>query len=163
MPYSVYKKLYGNYKKVSGSYNEKSKTIVVALPDTVKYEPPAEEEPDKWFHISIKSENVRFYGNSACITLPYHSPYKNWLMWVGKKLVRDEGYCFALSTKETFNFTIKKMGKGRFNKGEVLEQKEITAQELLDIFGYSQEQPEIHVPDELEPVKIEALEELRDE
>ena len=153
MPYRDYKNLYGNCKTVFGSYDKRSKTIIAILPDGVEYTPP---EREKWIEIRISKNNVKWFDNSVLVKLPYHSRYRGWEMWCSRKLVKQDGGTVILFCKEDFVF--------RSHKRQ--EQMEIGVDELAECFSVSfaeQEEPEIHIPDRLEPVECIALEELRDE
>jgi hypothetical protein len=152
MLYRDYKSLYSEYKTVYGSYDKNDKTIIVKLPDDVDYTP---QEQEKWIEIRISPNNVQWYDNSVLVKLPYRSRYRGWKMWCTRKLVKQQGGTVVLVCKEDFTFRIHK------NKKVIM----IGAEELAECFGVSfaeQEEPELHVPDALEAVPCEALEELRD-
>lgn len=156
MPYSEYKKLYGKYKTVYGTYDNEKKTIVVELPDDVEYVPIQKKHIEKWHEILININNLKRFRNSCLIKMPYCSEYRNWVMWCSEKLIHNHEDYVSMSVKESFCFTIK----------NDTEQKEISGSELISIFDISlsdQEEPELHIPKKLEPVKTEALEELKDE
>jgi hypothetical protein len=153
MLYRDYKALYSGYKAVSGSYRKSDRTIIVRVPDKVEYTLP---ELERWLEIPINQNNVKWFADNVLIKLPYRSQYSRWELWCSTKLVKDDGWRVLLRCKESFTFKIRKNGA----------EMEIGAVDLADVFGVSladQEEPEIHVPEKLEPVPCEALEELIDE
>lgn len=154
MPYSEYKKLYGKHKTVYGSYNNADKTIIVKLPDDVEYTSEQPKEREQWLEIEINPNNIKQYTDTyVLVKMPYRSEYRNWVMWVSKKIFKSNKLIF----KPDFTFKISKNCETK---------KEIQANELLEVFScsvYEQEYPEIHIPEKLEPIHCEALEELKDD
>lgn len=154
MPYSEYKKMYGEYKTVYGSYNNADKTIIVKLPDYVEYT-HIERTESEWLAVKVNPNNIKCWSKtSACIKLPYQSEYRNCEMWVSRKLIKKGNGMYNVTFKEDFSFRIRK------KSGDEIE---ISACDLIEIFEAYQEYPEIHVPEKLEPIKPQVLEELKDE
>lgn len=153
MPYSVYKKQYSQYKKLYGSYNKVDRTIIVKLPDGVEYT-PTEQTESEWLSVNVNTNNIKCWSNAfACIKLPYQSEYRNCEMWVTKKLIKKVGGMYQITFREDFSFRIRKKSGC---------ETEILGGDLIEIFGADQEYPLLHIPDKLEPIKQEALEELKD-
>lgn len=154
MSYSEYKKLYGEYKTVHGSYNKADKTIIVELPDNVEHT-HIERTDSKWLAVKVNPDNIKCWSKtSACIKLPYQSEYRNCEMWVSRKLIKKDNGMYKVTFKEYFSFRIRK------KSGDEIE---ISADDLIDAFKANQEYPEIHIPEKLEPIHCEVLEELKDE
>ena len=165
MPYAEYKAKYHEYQTVLGSYSARDKTIQVELPDDVEYEPDKSFEELKWHKVRISENNVSYFDSYVLIKLPYRSDYRHFTICVSRKLVRKDGGMVALSVREDYTFKAKKKGRGRYNKSEAIEEKELSADDIIDIFGcsvYDQEEPELHTPEILQPEIVEALEELID-
>lgn len=85
---------------------------------------------------SIQSETDR----SVLIKMPNRSDYSGWVFWFPRKLVRvqgGKGYHLSISFTEEFNFNLKKYGKGKYNRNEVIEELEISSDDMLEAFGVS--------------------------
>ena len=157
MLYSEYKKLYSDHKTVYGSYDRTNKTIIVKLPDDVEYTPTPKQDTTRWVEITINPNNVSWFENSVLIKMPHKSDYNKWEMWVSRKLVKIRGGMNVLLVKENFSFQLKRKG---YNP------KNIGVEELAEAFNCKlseQEYPELHVPETLEPIEPNVLEDLKDD
>lgn len=145
--------------------------------ETTEEEPATEEKKPVWKKIAFNVQNVQHATESGVlIALPHSSDFDGFKFWVSKKLVREGRNSFEhfLSVKDDMVFKLIKTGKGRYNKKEVIDIKEITADELAEAFsGYVSDAPvytcevdfdkeEVihHVPEALESVEVEADAEL---
>ena len=131
-----------------------------------------------WRKVAINAQNVGYTTEKAAlINMPHSSDHDGYSVWVSLKLLRSgrHSYEYLLSIKGDMEFTLKKYGKGRYNKSQVIAEKTITAEEMAAAFGgwmadaprYSKpavdpDKEEIvkHVPAPLAPVEIEADPEL---
>lgn len=128
-----------------------------------------------WKNINVNIQNiVKDTGNATLFKCPNKSKYAGWVFWHPSKLVRKGKHSYAVSVGYTddFVFHLKKMGQGKYNKSQVLETKDISAAEFAEMFGLMDDnivEPKqkpvdtTHKPAEVEPVEVEAKEELKDE
>lgn len=142
---------------------------------------PAAKAPQKaaeWRKVAINAQNVECTTErGAKINMPHSSDHDGYSVWVSLKLLRSgrHSHEFMLSVKADMEFTLRKYGKGRYNKSEVIAEKTIRAEEMAAAFGgwvddaprYSEpavdpDRVEItrHTPEPLAPVEIEADAEL---
>lgn len=128
-----------------------------------------------WKNININRNSIKAETMKAVlISMPHSSDYDGYSFWHPSKLVRDGRNSGAVSIGYTdeFTFHLKKYGKGKWNSREVIDEQEIRAEEFEEAFGIIDgniEPPsevncyETHRPEALEPVKKEAIEELKDD
>lgn len=91
-----------------------------------------------WKNININLQNVETETEKAVlIKMPANSEYKGYSFWHPKKLVRKGKHSYAVSLGYTdeFKFSLKKYGKGKWNKSEVIAEKEITVEEFENAFS----------------------------
>lgn len=127
----------------------------------------------EWKRFTIQNNNVKFSTEKATlIKMPNNSEYKGFVFWHPSKIVKSGYYNGALDILFTddFVFHLKKYGSGRFNQREVLEQVDITAEDMVLIFkdvsdNFDSEEVVdlVHIPEPVEPVEIEADKDLLDE
>ena len=93
-----------------------------------------------WENIQIESTCIETSADKAVlINMPKKSKYKGYCFWHPAKccrLVGKNNYLIQISFTNDFKFTLKKMGKGKFNYKEVLDTKVIGPDELKKSFGY---------------------------
>jgi len=102
---------------------------------------------------------------AVLIALPSNSRYAGFSFWHPRKLVKNGSMSMVLYNDD-FIFRLKKYGQGRFNQKEVLEEVELSAKDMIDIYSMfhsSEDVPMLHVPERLEAEKTEAISELCDE
>ena len=91
-----------------------------------------------WQKIYFNSQNVITETDKAVlIAMPHNSDYDGFSFWHPKKLVRNEGnkgYRLSFSFTEDFQFNLKKNVKGKYNKNEVIDTRQITCDEMTDAF-----------------------------
>lgn len=128
-----------------------------------------------WKNININNQNIKKETSRAIlIAMPHSSDYDGWFFWHPLRLVHDGRHDYAVSIGYTDNFTFKliKYGKGKWNKHEIIDEITISVKEFEEAFNIMDENikaPEFksdfetHKPKELKAVKVEALEELKDE
>lgn len=111
----------------------------------------------------VKAETVR----AILIGMPCSSDFDGCAFWHPSKLIWAGRRPDTVSIRYTddFVFRLKKYGAGRYNFREIIEQRDITPEELADAFaraGYEPEEPEIYTPEHLEPEGARADESLID-
>ena len=126
-----------------------------------------------WKTISINKNQIKAEtGKAVLIAMPHKSDYDGYSFWHSAKLVRDGKHSAAVSISYTddFVFRLKKYGKGRFNRNEVIDEIPIAADEFEMIFSVTDENItasvnpyETHKPQELTAVTVEVPEDLKDE
>ena len=128
-----------------------------------------------WKNININIQNIKAQSSrSILIAMPHSSDYDGYCFWHSSKLVREGRHSNAVSIGYTddFNFRLIKYGKGKWNSRDVIDEIYINASQLEDAFGVMNENIkapkqvniyETHKPEELKPIKSDALEELKDE
>lgn len=87
----------------------------------------------QWHNINInKNKIITENDKSILISMPSTSVYEGYTFWHLKKLVRDGRNKGAISIGFTneFVFRLKKYGNGKYNKFDVLDEKEISATEM---------------------------------
>lgn len=119
-----------------------------------------------WNGFSINPNLVKVStARAVLINMPSNSGYKGFSFWHPTKLVKQGRMLMILYTDD-FIFKLKKYGHGRFNQKELLEEVELSAEEMVDIFSIfhgSDDVPMLHVPNRIEAEKTEAISELIDE
>lgn len=128
-----------------------------------------------WRQININNQNIKAETDRAVLfACPHNSRYDGWAFWHPSKLVRRGRHKNAVSVSytEEFTFVLKKYGKGKYNKNQVLDEDEIDFEEFEEMFGVMNDNIkapdyksdfETHKPEQLEAEAVEALEELKDE
>lgn len=124
-----------------------------------------------WKRIYISSDRIKAETRkSVLISMPSSSDFAGFSFWHPRKLVRPSVFSNDVSVSYTndFVFRLKKYGKGKYNSREVIETREISASEFVLAFSDAgvndpePEEPEIYVPEHLEPEGAEADESLID-
>ena len=128
----------------------------------------------EWKGLSINSNHIKATTDSACkITMPYNSEYSGYSFWHPQSCIFDDFMSNKVQIRytDTFEFRLKKYGKGKNNRFEVLDAKTVGAAEIEEAFSNEivyvdpeeADKPRIHVPEKKEPEKAVVPEELRDE
>lgn len=165
-------------------FNEKAKAeneqkpAEAPAPAKVEEVPAPTQKTPTWGKVAINVQNVeRNTEKAALINMPHSSDHDGYSVWVSLKLLRSgrHSYEYMLSIKADMEFVLKKYGKGKWNKNQVIAEKTINAVEMAVAFGgwvsdaprmaapaIDPEKEEIvkHEPAPLEPVEIEADPEL---
>ena len=86
----------------------------------------------QWNNVTIPSNlYVCQSEKSYKFKLPRHSLYGGYSIWVSKKLILFFEGDYILLYKDNFTFRIIKYGKSKYNWKDILDEKEISAEELL--------------------------------
>lgn len=93
-----------------------------------------------WQRIQLQSNCVQTETSKAVlINMPRTSRYKGFSFWHPSKccrLVGKNGYLVQISFTDTFEFRLKKYGKGQYNWNEVIDEKTLSPEELKDALGF---------------------------
>ena len=124
----------------------------------------------KWRSVTISTNNIEVStAKAVLIKMPHKSDYDGFVFWHPAKLVRQGNHPYAkkVSYTDDFEFRLFKKGNGRFNYNTKIAEKTISAAEMrkaMKMMEITMLDPyELHTPEMLGPVKIEALEELKDD
>lgn len=92
-----------------------------------------------WDKIYLNKQNIITETDKAVlIKMPSKSNYPDYQFWCSKKLIKIEGgkgYHLSISFNDSFKFKLQKMGKGTYNKQEILDEKVLTSNELKKQFN----------------------------
>lgn len=91
----------------------------------------------KWENIEINKQNIESETRKATlIKMPNNSKYANYKFWHPSKLVRNgnNSYAKKLSYTDDFKFKLKKYGSGKWNKYDIIDEKEISVEEFEKAF-----------------------------
>ena len=87
-----------------------------------------------WDKIYLNKQNIITETDKAyLIKMPSKSNYPDYQFWCSKKLIKIEGgkgYHLSMLFNDSFKFKLQKMGKGAYNKKEILDEKELSSNEL---------------------------------
>lgn len=118
-----------------------------------------------WHQLTIPSNQIEASTIKAeLIKMPKKSKYNGFSFWHPAKLIKGSNIKehFSIIFSETFQFNLKKYGKGRFNSKVVVEEKAITAVEMLEAFEIInenlQQMPKIQNYHIQEPTELEEIE-----
>lgn len=91
-----------------------------------------------WHKLNLNAQNIEAETERAVlIKMPHSSDYDGFKFWHPKKLVREaggNGYLLTLSFTDDFEFKLIKNGNGRYNKSEIIDQRTISASEMIEQF-----------------------------
>ena len=91
----------------------------------------------QWTNINVNKNKIAMENErSVLIKMPEGSLYKGYSFWHIKKLIRDGRTLgdISIGFNEGFLFRLKKYGKGKYNKLDVLHEVVIDASELIQVF-----------------------------
>ena len=124
-----------------------------------------------WRRFTITKNNIKAETDKAVLVVcPHHSEYDGYCFWHPSKLVREDrnGWTRSLSYTEEFVFNLKKYGKGKYNRREVLDDVQLRYDEIEEVFGVmsnalqKKDPYETHKPEAVEAIKTEADDSLID-
>lgn len=119
-----------------------------------------------WREIKINRQNIKAEsGKAVLVACPRHSPLNGFRFWHPLSLVRvgDRLSSIRIRYTDDFVFRLKKYGQGKYNRGELIEERHVGYMDVEEAFGQNGEMTTIHIPDELEPEGADADKELIDE
>ena len=91
-----------------------------------------------WKNIEINLQNIEGETEKATlIKMPNKSKYAGYKFWHPSKLIRrgSNSYARSIGYTDSFTFKLKKYGNGKWNKNEVIDEKEISVEEFEEAFG----------------------------
>ena len=124
-----------------------------------------------WNTLQIPEELVVVCTDKSIkIDMPGGGKYRGYNCWISRKIVHinvryigeEKFYVYEIVYKDNFTFMLKKYGNGRYNKYEVIDEKEISAEVFCEEINENAPPPLIHTPIKLFPVKTEVIPELID-
>ena len=120
-----------------------------------------------WEKLRINNQNIKVNnGNSILIACPHNSEYNNYVFWYPAKMTGFHEKYIEISFKDTFTFELKKYGQGKFNKYKLIDEKQVDAAVIEEMFDCMQTKDESYLIIK-EPQKIdkhiEILEELKND
>ena len=117
----------------------------------------------------IKAETER----AILLNCPHSSYYDGYSFWIPLSFVREgnRGNTLIFAYPENFEFTLRKYGKGKYNKRDVIDEVVICGDDIKDIYSgiYCGKKEvvynpfETHKPEPLKAEHSEALGDLLDE
>lgn len=69
------------------------------------------------------------------IALPHNSEYDGFHFWHSSKLVKQEGKSLYIIYTESFVFKLQKYGKGKHNRGVIIDEIPLAYDELEAVFN----------------------------
>ncbi|RRC92709.1 hypothetical protein EII25_03285 [Erysipelotrichaceae bacterium OH741_COT-311] len=127
-----------------------------------------------WEKVYFNAQNIEAEtAKAVLIKMPSKGDYAGYCFWHPARLVRDEGnkgYRKSFSFTDEFEFKLKKYGKGKYNKNQVIDEKIIGPEEIKDEFynpslevGKYYEKPKSRVPEKIQAKEIAIIDDLVDD
>lgn len=92
-----------------------------------------------WESIIVTRDQVGdIVGNSVVIHMPRSSDYDGWYFFHPAKLVRQRNWYYTISFTKEFKFNLRKNGKGKWNKFDVIAERTIDHEQLKKQFERQQ-------------------------
>lgn len=119
-----------------------------------------------WLKLRINKQNVDIFDNFVKINCPHNSKFNGYYFFYSQKLINFIDSSIELLYKDDFIFRLKKKGNGRYNKNKVVEEIEIDANTIEEIFDCMQTKDSSYLiikePHKIDK-NIEILEELKND
>ena len=123
-----------------------------------------------WKNIEINLQNIEGGTEKATlIKMPNKSKYAGYKFWHPSKLIRrgSNSYARSIGYTDSFTFKLKKYGNGKWNKNEVIDEKEISVEEFEEAFKCMEDCTQAKNNDSYliveEPEKVEKEIEIKEE
>ena len=130
-----------------------------------------------WHNVNFNKQHIEAVTDKAVlIKMPNKSIYKGYAFWHPSKLAREgrNKGAIQVSFNDEWTFTLKKYGQGKWNKSQVIDEKKIDAEEMIDEIEPMDKgivKPKVkfidnwetHKPKEIEAKEVEILDELRND
>lgn len=97
------------------------------------------ENEKKWKTMHFNLQNVRYETqNAVLINMPKKSRYGGFSFWIPKSFVFNGNHSYDLKISIPVDFKIKlqKFGNGRYNKFTVIDEREISVNDLYAAVNY---------------------------
>ena len=92
-----------------------------------------------WHKVTFNAQNIETEtAKAVLIACPHKSDYDGYVFWHPTKLVRDagsKGWDKSFSFTDEIKFNLKKYGKGKYNKSQVIDEVTLSADEIAAVFG----------------------------
>ena len=92
-----------------------------------------------WHKVAFNAQNIETEtAKAVLIACPNTSDYDGYVCWLPAMLVRDAGsigWDKSFSFTDEFEFNLKKYGKGKYNKSQVIDEVTLSADEIAAVFG----------------------------
>lgn len=111
-----------------------------------------------WKNLEINKNNIEYRTiKSVLIKMPNNSKFKGFTFWHPAKLIREgrQSNLVNMGYTDEFMFHLKKYGQGRYNQKEVIDSKDITAEQMEECFDIADDSYEESYLIVKEPDKIE--------
>lgn len=168
----------------SSAHAKKRIARAIEIKKGIEAENPAEQTEEKtvdapavpvkeWRKFALNVQNILVDTGKACkIAFPHKSKLDGFVIWVPSSLVRGGSHSYenTVSMHKDMTFTAKKYGAGKWNKSKIIDEREVSQEEILEAFGgevsgkfgpkQDVEEIIIHKPEPLAPVYTEAAQEL---
>lgn len=123
---------------------------------------------NKWKYIYFSEDLIVYESEKSCkIRMPSGSDFNGFFLWYPSKLVKDVPCCDLREFiyLNSFEFVLKKYGKGVYNKRDVIEEKKVSAEEIEEALTQRDFRNlfDVHIPKKLTPEKVVVPEDLKDE
>lgn len=118
----------------------------------------------KWKSIELSENLIKHRTEkSYLIEFPKGTEHDGWVFWHPSKLIKSYRFETTLSYTDDFVFRLKKYGAGRSNSGKIIDEREASADEVIEALSRKECISEVYIPPDLDAEKVEALEELKDD
>lgn len=90
-----------------------------------------------WKNIEINIQNIETdTGKATLIKMPNKSRYAGYKFWHPSKLIGygSNSYARSIGYTDEFKFKLFKFGNGKYNKFDVIDEKEISVEEFEEAF-----------------------------
>ena len=126
------------------------------------------KEEIKWKSFAVSKDSIEISTSKAVlIRMPQKSAYAGFMFWHPAKLVKQGYQLYAKNVIYADNFEFRIFKKGKSYNSQKVAEKTISAAEMrkaMETMEITIPDPyELHKPELIEPVKVDALEELKDE
>ena len=100
--------------------------------------------PNMWLDFNINSNQIEHSTERAMLLkLPKSSDFKNYKVWISCKLIRIRDKKTQVSFPDSFTFKIIKYGNGKYNSQAIIDERNISARLLQEMFLGENIEPEI--------------------
>lgn len=111
-----------------------------------------------WKNLEVNKNNIEYRTIKAIlIKMPNKSEFKGYSFWHPAKLVREgrQVNLVNMAYTDEFVFNLKKYGQGRYNRKEVIDSVDITAEQMEECFEIVNNELEESYLKVTEPEKID--------
>lgn len=116
-----------------------------------------------WNNLEIEKNNIKYATyKSVLIQMPHKCKFDGYKFWHPSKLVRQgrQSNIYNMAYTDEFTFHLKKYGNGRYNRNEVIDEIDISAEQMEQCFNIASDESEESYLRITEPEKIEVKSEV---